>query len=174
MHILLRHENITSTHGIDDANWVTNYAQTVLEAYGAIFAANAARFAQSRQLLDRFQVAICNVLQRSRADFHSVDEAHNELCIAGAILANLKPQFSTLSYEPPLPNTPASIDFRAETADASVVFVDVKTVRSTLPPCAFNRPAAEPPRAAPNCSAARQPHFAPSDARSVAAATVPQ
>src|ERR1043165_4645517 len=35
-------------------------------------------------------------------------------------------------------------------------------------------PAAEPPRAAPNCSAAWQPHFAPSDARSVAAATTPR
>lgn len=113
----------------DDIIWLAEYAQAVRQTYGTIFAANTTRFGQSSRLLDRFQSAINNALERGREHFRSVDEAHNELCIAAAILNNTRPYYTLLTYEPPLPNSSKSIDFRAEAADQLVVFIDVKSVR---------------------------------------------
>jgi hypothetical protein len=58
-----------------------------------------------------------------------VDEAHNELCVASAILANEKPHTARLEYEPPLQDCKKSIDFRATAEDGSLNYVDVKTIK---------------------------------------------
>jgi hypothetical protein len=68
-------------------------------------------------------------LKVGRGKFSAVDEAHNELCIAAAILRNPNPEFSVLEYEPLLDRCSKSIDFRAKTTDDLTLFVDVKTIK---------------------------------------------
>jgi len=68
------------------------------------------------------------VKTNGRSLFRAVDEAHNELCIASAILENKEPQFTCLEYEPPINGCAKSIDFLA-TSNELKVYVDVKTIK---------------------------------------------
>jgi hypothetical protein len=113
---------------LEDVAWVSSYADRVRVAYERVFASEKDRFQHGSLLLDRFQRAIDEVLTRGRGNFSSVDEAHNEICIAAALLAHTSPRFSNLAYEPTLPNTKKTIDFRAETDHSEVLFVDVKSI----------------------------------------------
>jgi hypothetical protein len=70
-----------------------------------------------------------NVRRRGRGKFRAVDEAHNELCIAHAILSNPTPRFNRVEYERKLHGTARSIDFWATTEGGLTVFVDVKTIK---------------------------------------------
>jgi hypothetical protein len=80
-------------------------------------------------LLNRFNAAIESVLKNGRGHFRAVDEAHNELCVASALLANTKLKFIRLEYEPPLPGCAKTIDFRATAEDGQIAYVDVKTIK---------------------------------------------
>jgi hypothetical protein len=111
----------------DDLKWLEQYRTHVIEAFTPIFAEAAGRFPDGERLLRRFNEALDSV--RSGASFRAVDEAHNELCIAKALLASTKPRFSALAYEPRLPGCAKSIDFRASSDDGCIVFVDVKTIK---------------------------------------------
>jgi len=110
-----------------DVKWIEEYRSQVLKGLKPVFADAADRFTQRDQLLTRFNQAVDSV--RSGELFRAVDEAHNELCIAKALLENTKPRFSSLAYEPPLTGCGKSIDFRASFGDGSTVFVDVKTIQ---------------------------------------------
>jgi len=113
----------------EDVTWVKSYASEVCLTYQAIFDDAKDRFHHGPQLIDRFQKAIDDVLTHGRGSFRAVDEAHNELCIASAILADVKPGVRRLTYEPALPNCDKTIDFRAELTNGLIVFVDVKTIK---------------------------------------------
>jgi len=110
-----------------DIEWLENYRAEVLKSFGTIFAEAADRFPDGERLWPRFNEAVDYVLKGS--SFRAVDEAHNELCIARALLLNTKPRFSSLAYEPPLPGCAKSIDFRAVSAEGWMAFVDVKTIK---------------------------------------------
>lgn len=110
-----------------DTQGLERYRLGVLEGFTPVFADAADRFAQGNKLLKRFNEALDSV--RAGALFRAVDEAHNELCIAKALLENSKPRFSSLEYEPPFTSCTKSIDFRASSGDGSNVFVDVKTIK---------------------------------------------
>ena len=97
----------------DDITWLNSYAEEVCETFGAEFRQAVDRFARWKPLLQRFVRAVDYVLTHGRGYFNAVDETHNELCIASAILANLNPHIARLDYEPPLPGCAKSIDFRA-------------------------------------------------------------
>lgn len=71
----------------EDVAWVQSYAHEVERTFGAEFAAAADRFKEGKLLLDRFRAAIETVLKNGRGYFRAVDEAHNELCVASALLA---------------------------------------------------------------------------------------
>jgi hypothetical protein len=111
----------------DDLKWLEEYRTQVIEAFTPIFLEAADRFSDGERLLKRFNEALDLVSNGS--SFRAVDEVHNEPCIAKALLANTKPRFSSLAYEPRLPGCAKSIDFRASSDDGCMVFVDVKTIK---------------------------------------------
>lgn len=111
----------------DEIQWVEGYRAEVVKAYGAIFAEEADRFPDSERLLRRFNDAADSVLGGS--SLRAVDEAHNELCIARALLLNTRQRFASLAYEPSLLGCAKTIDFRAVSAEGLTVFVDVKTIK---------------------------------------------
>jgi hypothetical protein len=51
------------------------------------------------------------VIAKGRSHFSTVDEAHNEICVADAIVSDPSTTEAILLYEPPLPNTDKTIDF---------------------------------------------------------------
>jgi hypothetical protein len=113
----------------DDIAWINGYAAEVRGPFSTEFGAAEDRFARWKPLLQRFTDAVDYVLKNGRGYFSAVDEAHNELCIASAILANPNPRIVRLDYEPPLPGCAKSIDFRAVAEDGTIFYVDVKTIR---------------------------------------------
>jgi len=113
----------------DDVAWVERYAAEVERAFGPQFKEASDRFKEGQVLLDRFGTAIQAVLENGRSVFPVVDEAHNELCIAGALLANKGPRFVRREYEPPLAGSAQTIDFRATGDDGLIAYIDVKTIK---------------------------------------------
>jgi hypothetical protein len=115
--------------GEEDIAWVKAYAKEVPDAFEGIFNGAKDRFKDDPRLIERFKAAIDKVLKNGRGKFRAVDEAHNELCIAAAILQSPNPQFTVLEYEPSLAGCAKTIDFRAKTGDGVTVFIDVKTIK---------------------------------------------
>lgn len=113
----------------EDIAWAEAYAAEVAEAFGREFDAVADRFKEGHLLLDRFNAAIESVLKNGRGHFRAVDEAHNELCVASALLANTKLKFIRLEYEPLLRGCTKTIDFRARAENEQIAYVDVKTIK---------------------------------------------
>jgi hypothetical protein len=113
----------------DDIAWLNAYSKEVQDTFAAEFVAAEVRFSDWRRVLARFTEAVDHVLKDGRVYFSAVDEAQNELCVAGAILANSNPRIARLDYEPPLQDCKKSIDFRAAAEDGSLYYVDVKTIK---------------------------------------------
>lgn len=113
----------------DDIDWMNAYANEVLTTFRGRFESASDRFKTWRPLLDRFSSAIEAVKGNSHSHFRAVDEAHNELCIADALLENRAPLFTCLEYEPAFPGCAKSIDFRTTTDAGVTVYVDVKTIK---------------------------------------------
>ena len=111
----------------EDTKGLEEYRAEVVETFRKVFADAADRFPDGDRLLRRFNDAVNSALKG--LSFRAVDEAHNELCIAKALLDNTKPRFSSLAYEPPLPGCARTIDFRAVAPDGSTLYVDVKTIK---------------------------------------------
>ena len=103
----------TISRPIDDADiaWLYEYEAATRDHFEPRFSAYHPRFAHGDRLLERYSVAIQEVIKQGRAHFHAVDEAHNEICVADAILSDPSTGESKLLYEPPLPNTDKTIDF---------------------------------------------------------------
>jgi len=112
----------------NDIAWLNEYASSVTDTFSEKFGENSDRFKEGSQLVERFNASIAEVKKRGRKYFRAVDEAHNELCIALALLENKEPRFLKICYEPPLANTEKTIDFYAEAQNGVVVYVDVKTI----------------------------------------------
>ena len=84
----------------EEIEWLKVYANEVLTVFRTRFESASDRFKTPQPLLDRFTSAVDAVKANGRSLFRAVDEAHNELCIASAILENQEPQFTLLEYEP--------------------------------------------------------------------------
>jgi len=113
----------------EDVAWVMAYAGDVVRIFGEEFVAAADRFKEGPLLLERFKSAIEWVVNNGWAYFRAVDEAHNEMCIASALLKNIRLKFIRLEYEPPLPGCAKTIDFRVTADSGQIVYVDVKTIK---------------------------------------------
>ena len=109
--------------------WVQAYADEVVRTFRQEFETAADRLKDGQVLLDRFKGAIESVLKNGRGHFRAVDEAHNEICVASALLANQELRFVSLEYEPPLPGSAKTIDFRATAENGQIVYLDVKTIK---------------------------------------------
>jgi hypothetical protein len=112
----------------DEAVLIKSYAGEVTAAFGKEFTDDRARLKGSGKLLARFADAVGSMLSNGRRLIAGVDEAHNELCVASQLLANVAPRFALLEYEPGLPDSAQSIDFRARTDAGQAFYVDVKTI----------------------------------------------
>ncbi len=113
----------------EDAEWIQQYGKDVTNAFEGLFESEKSRFKEGSKLLDRFKASIKDVLDNGWGRFRTVDESHNELCVAESLLKNPNPTFVTVEYEPPLSGCEKTIDFRAVTADGLTLYVDVKTVK---------------------------------------------
>lgn len=114
--------------GEDEIKWIKSHTSKVLDTFGDRFRQDANRFKSYDKLLKRFKRAEKAALEHGLSQFHAVHEAHNELCVAFALLDNREPLFTSLEYEPSLPNCKKTIDFRAISGDDLSVYVDVKTI----------------------------------------------
>jgi hypothetical protein len=112
----------------DEAAWVRNYAEEVSDTFRATFQADD-RFPDWPRLAQRFSGAVNSVLKYGFSKFSAVEEAHNEMCVVRALLANENPRLGRLDYEPPLEGCARSIDFRGTGEDGLTLFVDVKTTQ---------------------------------------------
>jgi hypothetical protein len=112
-----------------DIEWLKSYAAEVEATYSQRFKAESSRFKDGPCLIERFTQAVAQVLATDRTAFRAVDEAHNELCIAYALLRSSTLRFSSVCYEPRLNHCTKSIDFRADVDEEKIVFVDVKTIK---------------------------------------------
>jgi hypothetical protein len=112
----------------EETDWVNDYAAAVSNAFAATFRADD-RMPDRQRLMKRFTKAVSAVLKHGFSKFSAVEDAHNELCIAGALLASENPRFGRLDYEPRLGGSAKSIDFRATTEEGLTVYVDVKTIQ---------------------------------------------
>jgi hypothetical protein len=113
----------------DGLEWIEAYAAGVRKTFGKEFEAEEDRFKGGQVLLDRFKAAIQSAVKNGMGHFRAVDEAHNELCIASALLSNQRLKFVRLEYEPPLPGCGRTIDFRAMADNGQIAYVDVKTIK---------------------------------------------
>lgn len=102
------------------------YRMQVTTTFGELLARETSRFPDGHRLLRRLNETVDQALTGS--PFRMVSEAHNELCIARALLLNKAPRFASLAYEPVLTGCVKSIDFCGVSADGLTVFVDVKTI----------------------------------------------
>lgn len=84
------------------------------------------RLLNPSRLLKRYSDAIRRLLSGTWSNLSGVNEAHNELCVADALLKVTEPRLVSIQYEPPLAEGLATIDFRCVFAD-SVLWMDVKT-----------------------------------------------
>lgn len=96
------------------------------------FSKHSVRFPEYHKLVAKFEDCINRVKVGGKSLFHLAHEAHNELCVALALLENTNPTFDLLEYEPALMGTTKSIDFKAISSISDVYYVDVKTIRPTL------------------------------------------
>ncbi len=116
---------------IDDGEmaWLEQYETATLEHFRPRFEASAGRFDQFERVLSRLTDALQHVRAQGRQYFSAVDDAHNEICVADAILSDGSTAHSILQYEPKLPNTDKTIDFALAEDDGRLTLVDVKTIK---------------------------------------------
>jgi hypothetical protein len=112
----------------DDASWVREHSCEVRDHYSRLFASSGTVFQRAQPLLERFVDASDAVLARGWSQWSALDEVHNELGIAGAILDARDYRIDELVYEPPPAVGGKTIDFRAKGHDGQSWLVDVKTI----------------------------------------------
>ncbi len=120
--------NCSYKEGLKDIQWLKSHFDTVEATYSQRFKAEKRRFKDWKRLVKRYTQAVTHVLEH-RTTLSAVDEAHNELSIAYALLQHSNQRFSSICYEPRLPHCAKSIDFRAVVAEEETVFIDVKTIK---------------------------------------------
>jgi hypothetical protein len=81
----------------DEIEMIEGYRAAVVKTFAEVFAAEAGRFPEGQRLLRRFNEAV--VYAMAGSPLSAMSEAHNEMCVARALLLNTKPRFSTLAYE---------------------------------------------------------------------------
>src|ERR1043166_3326967 len=103
----------TSTVSSAEIGALKDYAAGVTQTFQQEFKAATDRFKEGQVLLDRCDSAIESVLKDGWEHFSAVDEAHNEMCVASALLSNTALKLIDLAYEPTLLGCSKTIDFRA-------------------------------------------------------------
>jgi hypothetical protein len=111
----------------DGIEMIESYRAEVVKAFAEFFSAEAGRFPQGHRLLQRFTETADHALAGS-SPLSAMSEAHNEMCVARAMLLNTKPRISSLAYEPAIPGCAKTIDFCGISPEGLRAHVDVKTI----------------------------------------------
>lgn len=86
------------------------------------------RFSSNQKLLSRYQNAYDTCYNRGSSSLDQFMEAHNEICVAVALLQDNE-SVRRLEYELPLTNTDRRFDFFIERNDDRHIWVEVKSIR---------------------------------------------
>lgn len=113
----------------EDAQWLAEYAAEVEAYFQPRLQSQEAVFSGWQQLTKRFRNAIGIVQSKGKGYFRAVDESHNELCIADALLHVTEDKIVALEYEPALSGTEKTIDFLAKFENLGCFYIDVKTIK---------------------------------------------
>ena len=113
----------------NDAQWLAEYSAEVVDYFRPRFEAHRSVFPAWGQLVSRFTDAVDVVRSKGRGYFRAIDESHNELCVADALLHITEDRIDSLQYEPTLPNTDKTIDFLARFGRLGDFYIDVKTIK---------------------------------------------
>lgn len=111
----------------DDRALLERYRADVLTMVEPVFLAAGTRLIGGARLSRRFQEAMDAVQSHGRVQFRGVDETHNELCIALALLDQAAAM--KVEYEPRLSGTAQTVDFVVTAAQEYCAYLDVKTIR---------------------------------------------
>src|SRR5438094_8202175 len=112
----------------EDAEWIRSHCAEIEGEFSLFFEARAAVFPKWRLLMDRLRGARDTVLTRGWPHRSEIEEGHNEICVAAAILEKPNSLVRSLDYEPKLGGTEKTIDFIAVVQGKAPCFVDVKTI----------------------------------------------
>lgn len=110
------------------ATSVTSHCDQVAHFFEDAFSALTTAFPEWATMVGRLHRAKRLVLEEGWAAWPAVDEAHNELCVAAAILGSPIYPIRRLEYEPCAQVGARTIDFRVSAADGRTWLIDVKTI----------------------------------------------
>jgi len=108
--------------------WVESYCSMLRQELGPRLLAHSAVFSDGRRLLDRLLSARDAVCSTGWSEWHTLDEVHNEICVALAVLTSTRQELESLQYEPLLLWTTRTIDFLVTAHNGQRYYIDVKTI----------------------------------------------
>ena len=107
--------------------WVIEYIEEVKLYFAKAFMQHESRFPKWQACVKKYTDKYDEIISTSKRSVSALEEIHNELCIADALLAINNPHLDLIDYEPALPNCSKTIDYKY-TAEGASIYVDVKTI----------------------------------------------
>jgi hypothetical protein len=111
----------------EDAEWLMSRCAEIERIFTERFAIASATFPTWKRLVARLHAARDATLRQGWGHWHETEEAHNELCVADALLSLDGVLGHRIEYEPRLRNTSAPIDFQI-VLGKNEPYIDVKTI----------------------------------------------
>ncbi|OGW73676.1 MAG: hypothetical protein A3J72_02455 [Nitrospirae bacterium RIFCSPHIGHO2_02_FULL_40_19] len=114
-----------------DPDWVINYLRKTISIFQERFGNNSRRFPDGEACISNYIKNLKEYYRKGQPEpviRRTLEEIHNELCVADALLQCNNPFFTTIRYEPSLPRCNKTIDYVCVLPNSSLYYVDVKTI----------------------------------------------
>jgi len=108
-------------------DWVLEYIKEANKYFKDLFERHESRFPDWRRCLERYTKKVDEIISNPFGSLRSLEEIHNELCVADALLGSNNPYIDEIEYEPPLPSCKKTIDFKCKHGE-TFSYIDVKTI----------------------------------------------
>jgi hypothetical protein len=110
------------------SDWVDYLKETEM-FFKKCFLKEEKRFPDGESCIKRYTTKLEEYLKKNQSGIiRTLEEIHNELCVAEFLLQCKNPFFTKILYEPPFPGCNKTIDYVCSLSDSSYHFVDVKTI----------------------------------------------